>query len=45
MTEALSGPTAEAPETPVERAALLERISTFCLRAVAENRDPTRIAD
>lgn len=44
MTEALSGPTAEAPETPAERSALLERISAFCLRAVAENRDPMRVA-
>lgn len=42
MTEALSGPTAEAPETPTERSILLERISAFCLRAVAENRAPLR---
>lgn len=44
ITEALSGPTAAAPETPAERAALVGRISAFCLRAVAENREPTRIA-
>lgn len=38
MTEALSGPTAEAPANPRARGELIDSISRFCLRAVCENR-------
>lgn len=38
MTEALSGPTAAAPETSEARARLVEKIAGFCQRAVSENR-------
>lgn len=40
MTEALSGPTAEAPATADERRRLVESICRFCLRAVSANRTP-----